>query len=138
MKQTKKGFTLVELMIVIAIVGILAAFAYPAYTQYIKKAQCADGMDSLLSLAGRMEEFYLNNDSYVGATVGATGTVGGNQSSEGLYTLAVTVPAAPAGNFSYTLTATPTGTGMTLSLDSLGQMTEAAGATAGTNPVSCF
>jgi type IV pilus assembly protein PilE len=109
MKQTNKGFSLIELMIVVAIMGILAAVAYPSYTGYVKRANRADAIDSLLLLAGRMEEYYMNNDTYVGATVNAlgTGTVGSSETSDNLYTLAVTVPAAPAGNFSYTLTATP-------------------------------
>ncbi len=74
MKQTNKGFTLIELMIVVAIIGILAGVAYPSYTSYVKKANRADAIDSLLLLSGRMEEFYMNNDTYVGATVGAAGT----------------------------------------------------------------
>ena len=132
MKQTKKGFTLVELMIVVAIIGILAAVAYPSYTGYVQKANRADAIDSLLSLAGRMEEFYLNNDSYVGATVGAAGTVGSNQTSEGLYTLSI--PAATA--FAYTITATPVAADpecTTFTLNQLGQK----GAT-GTSAATCW
>ncbi len=118
-----RGFTLVELMIVIAIIGILAAVGYPAYTSSVKKGNRADGIDSLLSLAGRMEEYYLNNDTYVGATV-ANAT-----SSDGLYTLAITA----ADGFTYTLTATPVTADAdcgNLTLNSLGQKgVTAAGAT---------
>ena len=60
MKQTNNGFTLIELMIVIAIIGILAGIAYPSYTGFVKKANRADAIDSLLVLSGRMEEFYMN------------------------------------------------------------------------------
>ncbi len=126
MKNNIRGFTLLELVITVAIIGILASVAYPSYVQHVKKAQCADGIDSLLSLAGRMEEFYLNNDDYTDAQVNeaGTGTVGSNQTSEGLYTLDVT-DATP---FLYTLTATPvnaTAGLATLTLDSLGQWTDA-------------
>ena len=125
MKKYNTGFTMVELLIVIAIIGILAGVGYPSYVSHMKKAQCADGIDSLLSLAGRMEEFYMNNDTYVGATVGTTGTVGSDQTSDGLYVLAV--PAVTL--FAYTLTATPVDSGQkTLTLNSLGQKSEAGGA----------
>jgi len=124
MRKTK-GFTLVELMIVVAITGILASVAYPSYLQFVQKAQCADGIDSLLVLAGRMEAYYMNNDDYTGANVSSTGgTVGSNQTSEGLYTLDVTDATA----FLYKLTATPVSASAglsTLTLDSLGQWTDA-------------
>jgi len=134
-KHKNRGFTLLEIMIVVAIIGVLAAVGYPSYQQSVKKAQCADGIDSLLSLSGRMEEFYNISDSYNGATVGASGTVGSNQTSEGLYTLAV----ATATNFVYTLTATPNDTTQkTLTLDSLGVKTESGGAATGGVAVSCW
>ncbi len=128
MKLKNKGFTLVELMIVISIIGILAAVAYPAYTGAIKKANRADGIDSLLSLASRMEEYYMNNDTYVGATVNAagTGTVGSNQTSDNLYTMSVTSATA----FTYTLTASPNSADPecgNLTLNSLGQKGASAG-----------
>jgi type IV pilus assembly protein PilE len=124
MKKRNSGFSLVELMIVIAILGILASVAYPSYTSYVKKGSRADGIDSLLSLAGRMEEYYMNNDTYADATVGSA------TSSDGLYTLAIT----SADGFNYLLTATPAKGDPecgNLTLDSLGQKgVTAAGATA--------
>ncbi len=124
MKNKNSGFSLIELMIVIAILGVLASIAYPSYSNYVKKGSRADGIDSLLSLAGRMEEFYLNNDSYADATVASA------NSSDGLYTLAIT----SADGFKYKLTATPVKGDAecgNLTLDSLGQKgVTAAGATA--------
>lgn len=114
---------MVELMIVIAIIGILASVAYPSYNSAVTKSNRADAIDSLLSLAGRMEELYMNTDSYSTATINAagTGTVGSNQTSEGLYTLSI----SSATNFAYSLTATRIPAGAdpdcpTLTLDSIG------------------
>lgn len=119
--KNNKGFTLIELMIVIAIIGILAAVGYPAYTSSVKKANRADGIDSLLALAGRMEEFYMNDDTYANATLGNIAT-----SSDGLYTLVIT----SADAYTYLLTATPVqgdpGCG-NLTMDSLGQKGTSAG-----------
>ena len=122
MKKNSRGFTLIELMIVIEIIGVLAAVGYPAYTSSVKKGNRADGIGGLLSLAGRMEEFYMNADTYVGATV-ANPT-----SPDGLYTLSITTQTA----FGYTLTATTVPVGAdtecgNLILNSLGQKTDSAG-----------
>lgn len=134
MKKNCSGFTLIELMIVIAIIGILAGIAYPSYTSYVQKANRADAIDSLLSLSARMEEYYMNNDTYTGATIDAagTGTVGGNTTSDGLYTLSITAATA----FAYSLTATPVRADAkcsTLTYNSLGQK----GAT-GTDAANCW
>ena len=98
MKNSNTGFTLIELMIVIAIIGILAAVGYPAYANYVKKAQRADAMHALLTESGRLEEFYLNNDTYLNAAV-LSGT-----SPEGYYNIAVSGTTA----YAYLLTATRT------------------------------
>jgi len=122
-----KGFTLVELLVVVAIIGILGSVAYPAYTHYVKKAECSDAIDSLLSLAGFMEEYYMNNDTYANAAVPSTNSPGG------FYKLSITQQTA----FAYKLKATPNDTAQkTLELDSLGQKTESGG-TAST-AISCW
>ncbi len=62
MKASFQGFTLIEVMIVMAIVGILATLAFPSYTEYVKKAKRSEAQAALVSLAGAMELWKLNNN----------------------------------------------------------------------------
>ena len=64
-----KGFTLIEVMMVVAIIGIIAAVAYPSYQESIAKSRRADAQASLLELAQFMERHYTSNGRY---TVGNT------------------------------------------------------------------
>ena len=63
MKSVQKGFTLIELMIVIAIIGILAAIAIPAYQNYVIRAQATEGSSIIGSLETAFEECYANSGS---------------------------------------------------------------------------
>lgn len=60
----RNGFTLVELMIVVAIVAILASIAYPSYTQYAAKAKRATAKTGLSTVSGRLEQYFLDNKTY--------------------------------------------------------------------------
>lgn len=69
--RNTRGFTLIELMIVVAIIGVLAAIAYPSYQDSIAKSRRADAQASLLELAQFMERHYTTNSRY---TTGANDT----------------------------------------------------------------
>lgn len=64
------GFTLIELMIAVAIVGILAALAYPSYQDSVRKTHRAEAQGDLMELASFMERYFTENNSYTDGGVG--------------------------------------------------------------------
>ncbi len=126
--KKSKGFTLVELTVVVSIIGILAAIVYPSLNAYVKIIDRSDGMDALLREAGRMEAYYMNNDSYTGAAVASASSTGG------FYTITL----SNEDDFVYLLTATRTSSAadpecLTLTINQLGQK----GAT-GSDAANCW
>lgn len=70
-----KGFTLIELMIVVAIVGILAAVAYPSYTRHVEATRRTDAQASLMAFAQAMERLYSEDGTYAGADGDSTADI---------------------------------------------------------------
>jgi len=64
MKKMQQGFTLIELMIVVAIVGILAAIAIPAYQDYVARSQVAEGMATAGAVKTSIAEFYQSQGAF--------------------------------------------------------------------------
>jgi len=85
-----QGFSLIELMIAVAILGIIVAVGYPAYTDQVRKSRRAEGMGELLDLADRMERFYSDKGTYAGASLGNAGTdIYTTTTAKGYYTLSI-------------------------------------------------
>jgi type IV pilus assembly protein PilE len=114
MKQLQQnGFTLIELMVTVAIIGILAGIAYPGYQDSVMKSRRADAKGALLGLANAMERHFTQKNTYLGA-----GTTDGNTGSPTIFSATSPVDGGtPSYNLtinavtasSYTLNAAPTG-----------------------------
>lgn len=107
MKTRFGGFTLIELMIVVVIVGILSAIALPAYQDYVRKSRRAEAISLLLDLQLTEEKYRANNPNYAStlSSMGVTSTYVSGQVDPAYYTFGIV-----ATTNSYTITATPQGT----------------------------
>lgn len=112
--QKTKGFNLIELMIVVTIIGVLAAIAIPSYRNYIVKASRQAAQTQLMRLASTQEKIYLNSNGYTSSvTTAYNGTSGGGlgvttgKTEDGKYTIRFSTTDAAVPPQSYTLTAAP-------------------------------
>src|SRR5438874_6232951 len=96
-KYRVAGFTVLELMVVALIVAVIAAIALPAYQLTVQKSRRADGTTALMDLANRMQRYYSENNTFVGATIAAgvpaTDVLASATSPQGYYTLTLCAPA---------------------------------------------
>jgi len=106
-KTTMKGFTLIEVIIVIAILGLLVAVAIPTYSAFVTKTRRGDAMVMLQEVAGEQARFLSENNRYTAdLTELGYANAANVPSPEGYYTITSAQPTLPT---SYVLTATPAG-----------------------------
>ena len=98
--KRSRGFTLIEVMVVVAIIAILAAIAIPSYTDYVRRGRITEAISTLASFRVKMEQYFQDNRSYVGACV--AGTIAPLPLLTANWVYACPAPAANA----YTVTAT--------------------------------
>lgn len=99
MRRCEKGFTLIELMIAVVVIGILASIALPVYSGYVERARRTDGHAGLMNAAQQLERCYTVQSSYSGCTFTAT---------------------SPDSNYAISLTGSSTSTAYTLSANYVG------------------
>ena len=92
-----KGFTLIELMITVAIIGILSAIAYPAYTSQIEKGRRAECRSGLLKTMQQQERFFTQMNQYTAFTQGAASAAVSSYSGETLQSSACQILAQACG-----------------------------------------
>ncbi|MGB5251968.1 MAG: type IV pilin protein [Sedimenticolaceae bacterium] len=105
MTKRQKGLTLIELMVVVAVLAILSAVAYPLYTNQVQKSRRADAKTALQTIALAQERFFTINGEYAGnlSTLQVSPDIQGGASDEGYYTITLTL--AGADNEQFTVTA---------------------------------
>ncbi len=104
-ERANGGFSLIELMVIVAIIGILSAIAVPSYTAYIQRANRSDARGRLLETAAFLQRAFSANNQYPNALPTPYQQSPANGAAK--YTIAI---ANPGGTGTYTLTATRTGT----------------------------
>ncbi|MDX1588985.1 MAG: type IV pilin protein [Oleiphilaceae bacterium] len=102
-RQRQQGFSLIELMIVVVIIGIIAAIAYPSYQRNIEQTRRTTAQSEMMELAQGLERYYTSNYTYVGASLRFNTSPRGTPSAEAFYDFALNSVSQNA----YQISATP-------------------------------
>jgi len=128
-KQSKSyGFTLVELLITVAIVGILAGVAYPSYTEFVKRSNRSEGQRELLRYANLQEQVYVDSRSYAADMTGLGASTASIDTESGNYTISVSAQSATTFTLQAVAKSTQTSDSgcTTLTIDQIGTKTPTA------------
>jgi type IV pilus assembly protein PilE len=104
--QENRGFSLIELMIVVAVIAMLSAVAYPSYTDYVRRGKLTEAISALSDMRVKMEQFFQDNRTYVGACTAGT---------------QAPLPAATS-NFTFACTPAPTASAYTVKATGINAM----------------
>jgi len=138
--KINQGFSLIELMIVVSIIGVIAAVAFPSYVDSTRKTNRSDAYTSLSRSAALQEREYTENNAYTNVIA----DIGGATSDEGFYTIAADISACTVS--CYSLSATPIAGGTqaedetcwTITLDHTGRKTSKTKAGASNPTGTCW
>jgi len=134
-----RGFTLIELMITVAIVGILATIAYPSYSDYVLRGRLVDATNTLAATSARMEQYFQDNRTY--AAVGTFTPPCSTVQTVGTFSVSCTGTGSALSATLYTIVARGSGStnGFVFTVDQNGtRMTTGVKSGWGTPPYTCW
>ncbi|MDW5417905.1 type IV pilin protein [Iodobacter sp. CM08] len=128
--RSTSGFTLIEVMITVAIIGILASIAVPSYQDYVTRSRLVEPQSKLSDTRVQLEQFFMNNRTYAGFPCARTAT--------GSDKFNLTCPTLDANQYLITATGTDKMAGFTFTLDDQGIKQTTAAPTGWTKGVGCW
>jgi len=128
------GFTLIELMVTVAIVAILSAIAYPAYTDYVTRGRLVDATNAVQNMQTRLEQYYQDNRTYKSVSSSIVSPCA-SSSTSGTFTVSCTLDVG-----TYTITATGSGltNGFIYTVDNTNSKTSTVSSTWGGSSYACW